>query len=215
MANQLHRDVLEYMAKEAELYVTPEVRAAADEDPEYEGHSHITKYVICRELRCGFKSVGVGGLTKHLANEHKKKRVVYLREHNMPAIMSGDALERARQKQRLRGEKNARLLAKAAETERLAQKQPDPRITLAVCLELQSQSRRAMRDQLFPDLVRKKARDQIKARYGRTKDLFRRHPSEFAAERQRLAALPESDRRSIAESARAQISQLAPFSKVA
>jgi hypothetical protein len=95
---------------------------------------------------------------------------------------------------------------KLAEAERiLAEQQPNPRITLAVCLELQGLKKYAMKDLVFADLHYPNAAKQRAARKARTTELFRRHAQEFDCERQRLASLPENERLSVAERAASQI----------
>ena len=99
MADEAGRDVLEYAAEEAGQYVTPKQRAAADLDRKYEVHNGMPRYVICRILRCGFKSVG--RLDKHLESQHGVKDVdAYRLEHNWAPIHSRDYLtERAERQQ--------------------------------------------------------------------------------------------------------------------
>ena len=98
-------DVFKLMAKEADLYATPEQRTAADADPEYEPPD--SKYVICREERCGFKSRG--RLTKHLANEHgihgKKAVEAWRRKHNWAPIFSQDYLAKRAEDLKKRNER--------------------------------------------------------------------------------------------------------------
>jgi hypothetical protein len=100
------------------------------------------------------------------------------------------------------------LVAKLADAERMrVEHAPDPRITLAVCLELQGVREYDMRDQLFPDVKRSEASDQRKARHDRVKKLFKRHPEEFERERKRIIPLSETERMDVAEKARLQIAR--------
>src|SRR5204862_3347648 len=59
-------------------------------DPDYENRNGITRYLICRVERCGFKSVG--SLTNHLRSQHAQEPQQYRRHHNLPPIMAKDAL---------------------------------------------------------------------------------------------------------------------------
>lgn len=102
----------------------------------------------------------------------------------------------------------ARRAAKLAEAKRvLAQREPDPRITLAVCLERQDFKGYSIANPLFFDVVRSKASEQRKARQDRRKKLYKRNAEELARERQRLASVPDIDLPTIAEQARANITQ--------
>jgi hypothetical protein len=108
IANDRSRDVNELMAEFAELYVTPEVLAAANSDPEYED-KHMPKYVICRELRCGFKSVGA--LHGHLESQHDIKDIdKWRREHNWAPIIAPAA---ARKKAEELSDRNKKLRKRA------------------------------------------------------------------------------------------------------
>lgn len=100
IAKQQRVRVSKLMTAEAELYVTPEELAAADTDPDYEEHNGIKKYVICREPRCGFKSVE--SLTKHLRSQHGKTVVQYRREHKLPRITAQDAASDQAKRERRR-----------------------------------------------------------------------------------------------------------------
>lgn len=97
IAQQLGRGVRELMAKEVEKFATPDERAAAAADPEYEDHKDIKGYVICRVERCGFKS---RRLNNHIY-AHGMKVIEYRREYRWPPVMArevrDEAAERARQ----------------------------------------------------------------------------------------------------------------------
>ena len=93
----------------------------------------------------------------------------------------------------------------AAEAAQLTKAAPDPRITLAVCLELQGIVPYNMRDQLFPDVKRAKASEQRTARHDRVKKLLSRGRDEFERERKRIAPLSSSERVAEAKNARLRI----------
>jgi hypothetical protein len=103
IADQQGIEVETVTRKRISDYVTPHERLAAAEDPDYEVHQDISDYVICREPRCGFKSVN--SLTKHLASQHAISPLQYRRKHNLPAIMTVAALKASNERERDRIDK--------------------------------------------------------------------------------------------------------------
>ncbi len=88
----------------------------------------------------------------------------------------------------------------------------DPRITLAVCLEIQDVKRYDMKDRLFPDVKRLKMSAQREARHDRVKKLFKRRSEELERERNRIVILSPRKRVIVAEDAELRIRKLASLS---
>ena len=87
----------------------------------------------------------------------------------------------------------------------IAKHAPDPRITLAVCLEIQGLTKYEMKDQVYADLSYPDKTKQREARKARTSELFRRKPKEFERERKRLTFISQAEQLAVAEQARSQI----------
>jgi hypothetical protein len=87
----------------------------------------------------------------------------------------------------------------------LEKDEPDPRITLAVCLENKALKPYKMKDQLFPDVADRKPSRQRELRYSRVKNLYKRNSEEFERERVRIGLLSESEQEALAQKAVAKI----------
>jgi hypothetical protein len=88
-----------------------------------------------------------------------------------------------------------------------AKQPPDPRITLAACLERQGLEGYGLANPLFFDVVRPKSGEQREARQDRRKKLYKRHTAELERERHRISSLSENELRILAEEARSRIRQ--------
>jgi hypothetical protein len=116
-------------------------------------------------------------------------------------------LTEIRRKDKLRRKRQLEMVAQAKS---ILAEHTDPRITLAVCLELQGVLPYDMKDRLFPDVNRAESSVQRKARHDRVKKLFKRHPEDFERERKRIIMLSEIGRAAEAEKARLKIARYAP-----